>query len=203
MAAYGEDQGPTIKQLTTFFEIGFLITLITRFFTDYTINGETEPVRDLAKISKRYFFSFSFVIDFVPQIPFQDFFRGESAGPDSYVKLFYLIKIIRMIKGLGVFNVQEIHSNMKQRVIDSNKKRIKADGNWGEDKIQDKNQVDNLLMMMYGLKVFKLVLVIVNISFYMGIIWMIFCDLNEKLSNDSKQEYFLDYFHLRDTTRAY
>ena len=104
MAAFGEDLGPSIKSLTNLFEIVFLITLITRFFTDYTINGEPEPVRDLSKIRKHYFFSSSFVIDFVPQIPFHKFF-SEPAGPNSYVKLLYLIKIIRMIKGLGVFNV--------------------------------------------------------------------------------------------------
>jgi hypothetical protein len=70
MAAFGEYQGETIRHLTTFFEIGFAITLITRFFTEYRLNGEPAPVRDLAKISKRYLFSFNFVIDFVPQIPF-------------------------------------------------------------------------------------------------------------------------------------
>ena len=70
MAAFGEYQGQTIRNLTTFFEIGFAITLVTRFFTEYRINGEPAPVRDLTKIIKRYFFSYSFVIDFVPQIPF-------------------------------------------------------------------------------------------------------------------------------------
>ena len=47
------------------------IILVTRFFTEYRINSDTAPVRDLVKISKRYFFSFNFVIDFVPQIPFE------------------------------------------------------------------------------------------------------------------------------------
>ena len=57
-------------------------------------------------------------------------------------------------------------------------------------------------MIVYGLKIFKLVIIIVNISFYLGILWIIFCELNEKLHAEDN-EYFLDYFNLRDTTIEY
>ena len=91
-------------QINMFFEIFFSLSIFFRFFTDYTEEGETLPERNLNIISKRYFYSWSFLIDLIPLIPFILFFGHESKN----AKLFYVVKIVRMLKGLKVFNVQLI-----------------------------------------------------------------------------------------------
>ena len=85
-----------------------------------------------------------------------------------------------MVKALGIFNVKEISTKLKIALINRNKRIIENNPEWGEDKSQDKNQVDNLLIISYGLQIFKLVTIIANLSFYLGIGWIIFCDLNQK-----------------------
>ena len=64
-----------------------------------------------------------------------------------------------------------------------------------------------MLIISYGLQIFKLVTIIANLSFYLGIGWIIFCDLNqksvEKTENGEYQEFFLDYFELRDRPYSY
>ena len=102
LAVFGEPEGDVnLRNLNMFFEIYFSFSICFRFFTDYTEEGDTLPERNLHKISKRYFYSWSFVIDLIPLIPFNLFFDHVSRNS----KLFYTFKIIRMIKGLKVFNV--------------------------------------------------------------------------------------------------
>ena len=86
--------------------------MILRFITDYTPEGEHLPVRELSKISKRYLQSSSFIFDSITLIPFAIILRGLG----SQVKLFYLIKIIRFMKGLNFFDVDLLYRNIKSIV---------------------------------------------------------------------------------------
>ena len=70
--------------------------MMLRFITDYTEEGESQPVKSLSKIAKRYFYSWAFILDLLPQIPLEVIFH--SIGKNA--KLFYITKILRMVKGL-------------------------------------------------------------------------------------------------------
>jgi len=50
------------------YESIFLISLILNFFVEFKPDGQSFPVRDLAKIALRYLRT-SFIMDFIPLIP--------------------------------------------------------------------------------------------------------------------------------------
>ena len=57
------------------FEIIFLISIITKFLTDFRPDGETEHVKSLTKISSRYLHG-DFLSDFIPLIPLTFIFKN-------------------------------------------------------------------------------------------------------------------------------
>ena len=66
--------GATTYQMVLAFEIIFLISIITKFLTDYRPDGETEHVKSLTKISSRYLHG-DFLSDLIPLIPFTYIFK--------------------------------------------------------------------------------------------------------------------------------
>ena len=68
----------------------------------------------------------------------------------------------------------------------------------GEDTSQDHNKVETLLNIKFFLKTMKLVLIIVNLSYYLGIFWLIICSQVYEFTtkyywwfalNETEQEY--------------
>lgn len=61
--------------------------------------------------------------------------------------------------------------------MESMKKRIEKDPKLGEDQLNDHNSIEEMLMLGYFLKTMKLVTMILNISFFVGIFFYVACDL--------------------------
>jgi hypothetical protein len=40
------------------------------------------------------------------------------------------------------------------------------------------------MMVNYGLKTFKLIILIINISFFLGMFWLIFCDVTMQITEN-------------------
>ena len=69
------------------------------------------PIKDIWKISERYFRN-EFLMDLIPTIPFTFIF---DMSVKKYGRIFYLIKIIRLAKGLKIYNVQQIMDYLKDK----------------------------------------------------------------------------------------
>ena len=69
------------------------------------------PIKDIWKISERYFRN-EFLMDLIPTIPFTFIF---DMSVEKYGRIFYLIKIIRLAKGLKIYNVQQIMDYLKDK----------------------------------------------------------------------------------------
>ena len=59
-------------------------------------------------------------------------------------------------------------------------RKIKNDPNVGEDTINDHNNIEEIMLTGYTLKTLKLVIIILNLSYFLGLVWIIFCKLTEK-----------------------
>jgi hypothetical protein len=77
------------NKVQLFFELFFFIEMIVSFITEY-IDHNNRPVRDIFKISKKYFRE-GFIYDIIPLIPFNFFlhFRGS--------RFLFLIKTMRLV----------------------------------------------------------------------------------------------------------
>lgn len=51
----------------------------------------------------------------------------------------------------------------------------------GEDIEQDHTQIVNLLYLHYALKTLKLIVIIFNLSYFLGMFWVIVCDVTHIL----------------------
>ena len=54
--------------------------------------------------------------------------------------------------------------------------KIEADPRIDDNIMLDNNSIDMVMNIRYALETFKLILVIINVSYFTGICWMIFCD---------------------------
>lgn len=85
----------------------------------------------------------------------------------------------------------------------------------GEDVVNDHNQIEQLLHISYFLKTFKLIVIIFNISYFLGLVWIIFCDFSLDLqlhiweslpsppnADDLNMEFFREHFSLNEPIRT-
>lgn len=56
-----------------------------------------------------------------------------------------------------------------------------------EDTNQDNNNISLLIAITNGIKIFRLVLIIFNISYFLGFFWFIFCDLFNRITSERNE----------------
>ena len=106
---------PVFYTLDIMFESIFVISMIIEFITDFKernengVGSNSQSVKSLELIAKRYVFEGNFRYDLIPLIPFQLLLL--TGG--RYFHLFYLIKISRIFTGLRFFNVPKIMEFIK------------------------------------------------------------------------------------------
>ena len=92
MAAF-EDQDETVLwHISLYFESIFLLSMGLKFLYEYKKDDSEMNERDLSKIAVHYLKG-EFLFDFIPLIPLN------LLDLNGYERLFYLIKIIRLVNG--------------------------------------------------------------------------------------------------------
>lgn len=116
--------------------------------------------------------------DFIPIIPLQLLNIGEDR------RLFYIIKIMRLIKGLQVFDVANIMEIIKKQYQKNLDHIIANRPDLAENTLLDNNNISRLITINNVLRIFKLVLIILNISYFLGFAWFIVCELSYRFNKD-------------------
>lgn len=175
---------------TTVIEVFFLIHLLLQFFIEFRPSAEKAPVRDIPKISVHYLQN-GFAMDFIPIIPFYAVSLKRKRQD-----LFYIIKMIRLIKGFNIFDVQNMMTKVKAFYHRKMMKIIENDIDLANDKDQDNNKIVDILNISYILKIFYLVVVIMNIAYLTGVFWLILCEaINDFYFNIEIEREFQDSFY--------
>ena len=73
--------------------------------------------------------------------------------------------------------IKKIYEKKLQKIIET-------DHILAEDVNQDNNNISLLIAISNGIKILKLVLIIFNISYFLGFFWFIFCELNWRFNKD-------------------
>ena len=94
-------------------ELFFFLAMVVKFFTDFIPDGETEAEKSLDIISSRYLKGM-FIWDLIPLVPLTLIFRNFQ----RIRKLTFMIKCIRIVNGINLFNVNNIMA--KQRIRQKN-----------------------------------------------------------------------------------
>ena len=173
MASFGEqiDYGSSILTTHIFFEVVFCFGMLMKLISDYTMPGETEPIRDLEIIIRKYMYSWVFVLDLFSLIPFTQMF------PVTNAELFYIFKVYRMIFVLKYFDLGNFFKMIKDKMLQMNIEKVRRDPVYAEDTFNDNNQIELLKYIYYFIKISRLISIIVNICYFTGMIWIIICKL--------------------------
>jgi hypothetical protein len=122
--------------------------------------------------------------------------------------LFYAIKLYRITKGLKLYNVQVMTDAMKDYWQEVVVERLEDDPELNNNLDIDSNKLEEMLLLNYFLKIMKLVIIILNLSYLFGVFWMCLCeavldfqfdiDIETYVNNDFDEEpdLFLNYFQM-------
>ena len=105
------------------YESIFALNICFNFLTDFVPDGEIIPEKDLAKIADRYL-NGEFLKDFAPTFPLTFFFDNSHT---KFWRLLYLVKIIRLIKGIEIYDVQVMMDWLKEKNMKRVMKNIEND----------------------------------------------------------------------------
>ena len=203
MAAFGQPiKGTSIYRLDWVYEVIFYISLGLNFIVDYTPEGSNKPVRDLKEIGKRYLKN-GFWMDFLPIIPFVQIF--DFNGREKHL---YSIKILRLVAGFKILNVGKIMEKIKGLQKKKIAKAIEEQQGFEDEEqnlLSDQNDISLLIFTNYALRIFKLVIIIGNFSYFLGFLFYVYCDISLEIAvnngvNLDENEFFIQYFSIKDYT---
>ena len=181
----GEDD-PMVIVSNIIFETVFTLDILTNFVLSYTDvgSGSDFPVRDVVKIAKRYFKG-RFFWDLLPIIPLQDL-----PSTNKRSSLFYLVKLIRLQKGFEILNVPVWVSKLKVLQMEKSQELVKTEPEVANDPNLDHNKIEEIIIVTFAMKIFKLMILIFNFSYLLAMFWYIMCKAVE------------DFYHSADYTQT-
>ena len=166
---------------TLHFEILFFFDMMINFFVDYSPDDNTTNfrmtdsstesihIRDFRKIAKNYF-NKNFLHDLIPLLPLQ-YLQLKMKSE----RLFFLIKCYRLKRGLKEANVPAIMFQVKKYYMKHIKEFSENNPEIAEDPMIDNNKMMQIMAITLFLRTMKLVLLIVNFSYFIGMGWYIMC----------------------------
>ena len=86
-----------------------------------------------------------------------------------------MIKVIRLVKGIEIYDVKMMMDWLKEKNTQRVMTQIEKDPTLLQNLDLDQNNIDFLFNVRYGLKISKLFLMIINVAYFTGVIWIIFC----------------------------
>jgi len=114
----------------------------------------------------------AFIFDLIPLAPF-----WLMKLPRKRERLFLLLKMIRLVKGFSLFDIPKMMEFIKNAFKKNLEYIVENDEELANNREIDNNNIESILLASYGLKIFKLVVVIMNITYLIGLCWYIICEL--------------------------
>ena len=105
--------------------------------------------------------------------------------------LFYITKYIRIYQGFKLLNVGNILSIVKKKQKENFQKFVIENPEKATNDLIDNNGIEGMLFIKYVLKIFKFIIIIIHISFTVGMMWMIMCKFIEDFIHNAN---YIDIF---------
>ena len=70
---------------------------------------------------------------------------------------------------------------IKNFIKNKTNRMIKEDIIMAEDQISDHNNIDLIMKIRISLKITKLLIIIFNLSYFVGMGWLLFCEISSKM----------------------
>ncbi|CAI2386506.1 unnamed protein product [Moneuplotes crassus] len=153
-------------------EFAFVLDMLFNFFQEYIDTETHEPVSKHKMIIKRYVFKGWFFIDFVSVFPFAIIFQNRAA----LIKLLRLVRLLRLTKLMNTAKVNQLLKSFTESSSGSQSIVIQH-------------------MILYCLKILRLVLVAIVITYFIGCFWFF---ISSELQPGSDDDTFVKSFELNE-----
>lgn len=135
---------------------------------------------DFRRIVTRYLYG-SFLLDMIPTVPISILIPHTN----SILDLLFLIKLLRMKQGLKFLDAREFIKVIFNWHHRKSIRQCKDDPDFAEDVLNDHNKFGKVLVMKYLFNTAYLIIMIFNISFLVGMLWIKFILVTEDLIETS------------------
>jgi hypothetical protein len=163
----------------------FLFDFLLTFFVDYV--PKDAPGAKHEKSFKRIFFHYMYGDMFFELLPLIPLPMLEL--PMKQQSKFYIIKAMRCLKGLNQLNVPRFMKGVKEYFKKKLIELEKTDPKLADDSTTDNTKMKQIIFISLTLKTLKLVLVVFNFSFFIGMFWLLVCITIEEFK---QQKHYLD-----------
>ena len=160
------------------FELMFIFGMIINLLKDFISElDDTKPVTDLEDIIRHNLYSWSFVCDVITLIPMTQIFSSW-----KFCETLYVVKLYRGMSMLKYLNIKTTLKHVQDTLLNRSIERAKRDPLYAEDTLNDNNRIVTLRYIYYFLKVSMLIVLILNISYFGGLSWVIVSKIEEDLN---------------------
>lgn len=173
--AYAQIDNAFLSFFDEFIEILFWCDLALNFLHSYRDPDTFKAVTDLKAIAQNYVFRGWFFIDFISVFPFKNLLQGGGAG--EITKLLRLFRLPRLAK---LFDIQRF-----KKLVQS----LMAGG--GESREEN---ITMQYVMLYVFKIFRLIILAMIITYFIGCLWWYLCSL--KVGEAEGSNNFINYYGL-------
>ena len=113
------------------------------------------------------------------------------------MNLLFLLKLLRFRKMMSLFEtknfqdfIKSIFKSRLQRVIQNKQKNM--------NQTVDNNMILLQIKIMYIFRVFRLIIIILILSYFLGTLWLLISKLLTKDKDDADEKTFYNYYALKD-----
>jgi len=96
--------------------------------------------------------------------------------PYKLSNLLYLVKMIRIKRAMNLLNIHRIMKIIKQFYKERLKREIRNNPQIKDDTTSDNNGLEQILIIYNTLKTCKLIYMIANCTYFIGMSWIIMCN---------------------------
>ncbi len=154
-------------------EVCFITDIVRNFFTRYVDPRDPRKrIRDIVQIAKNYI-SNSFFFDSIACLAWPIHYAIKDNYEPDTASLIYLLRLFRLGKILILMNLQVFTSNMRSWFRGKLVKTIANDRSGQQNKTVDNNKIMTQIFLIKGFQVFRLLLFILILSYFLGTIWFI------------------------------
>ena len=170
-ACFGPSDAIGMQVIDGIMEVCFAIDIIRNFFMQYEDIEEQKIIRNLRLIAKRYLKG-DFAVDLlaISRFPLHEIFKD--SWTQDQLDLLYLLRLFRLYKVLFLLNTQKFQSLLKKLYSRSINNSIEKNPRM-EPMSDDNNKIMDQIYIMYIFRVFRLVLFILILSYFLGTFWYI------------------------------
>lgn len=152
-AAFESTDDAVMIAVDNVIEVFFWLDLILNFLQSYKHPETFVIIKDLKMIAKNYVFHGWFFIDFISVFPFGILLQSEN----DFTKLFRLCRLPRLIK---LIDISRFNNLLKSLLSNSSSRD---------------ERIMKHYFLLYVYKIFRLILIALIITYFIGCAWWYFC----------------------------